>query len=104
MLMPVDDLNPYERSLARNERAIVTYSPRSTNRWMMTGFVLAASIPVAFGAYILHRESVYYASLPPGTAACGMGSLGALVIMIFGVPVFGLIGGTVGWVASKIRY
>ena len=100
MLMPVDDLNPYERSLARNESTVVTYSPRSTNRWMMTGFVLAASIPVAFGAHILHRESVYYASLPPRTAACGMGSLGALVIMIFGVPVFGLIGGTVRWVVA----
>ena len=70
---------------------------------MMTGFALAAAIPMAFGAYTLHRESLYTASLPPGTAACGMGTLGAWIIMIVGGPIFGLIGGIVGWVADNFR-
>ena len=78
--------------------------PRSAVLWMLTGFLLAATVPVAFGAYGLHRESVYAAALPSGTGACGMGSFGAMIIMIVGGPFCGMIGGIVGWVASKLNF
>jgi hypothetical protein len=97
-------LSPYEPPSGEERFAALTSKPRSRKHWTTIGFLIFSLIPIFYGLARLHHESVYYASLPPGTAACGMGSLGALVIIIFGVPVFGLIGGTIGWVANRIRY
>lgn len=93
--------NPYELSSLRHNDKALTHIPRSTTRWAFSGAVIAALFPVAFGMYALHRESVYAASLPPGTGACGMGTLAAMVIIVVGAPSFGIMGSIVGWLGSK---
>ena len=61
--------------------------------------------PIVCGLARLHHESVYYASLLPGSAACGMGSLGGMMMMIvLGGPAFGLIGAIVGSIASRFDW
>lgn len=94
--------NPYESSTLQSPDAVSMHVPRSVSRWVLIGCLLAAAGPVALGAYGLHRESVYAASLPPGTPMCGNGMLMALAVMIVGGPLFGLVGGFFGWLASKV--
>ncbi len=57
---------------------------------------------MGFGLARLHHESTYYVSLLPGTAACGMGTLGGIVMIIVGGPVCGLIGAVFGSIAHRI--
>lgn len=75
---------------------------RSRNHWALVGFLVFGIVPVGFGLARLHHESVYYVSLLPGTAACGMGSLGGIVMIVFGGPFFGLIGAAAGSIASRL--
>ena len=94
--------NPYAVLEAQSPSNTTSKALRSKSRWVLTGGIIAAALPVLFGAYGLHRESVYAAAQPPGVGACGMGTLGALIIMIVGGPFCGLIGGLVGWIACKV--
>ncbi len=98
----MNNLNPYATSEVQGQLNTASMVRRSTFRWVLTGFIVAATVPVILGAYGLYRESVYVASLPPGVGACGMGAFGSLVIMIFGGPFCGMIGGLVGWIACKV--
>ncbi len=98
----MNNFNPYESSSTLRHTGAQRRAVRSTFRWVITGSLLAAAVPVALGAYGLHRESLYAASLPPGTARCGMGALGALMIMFAGGPFCGVMGGAIGWIGCKI--
>lgn len=95
------DVNPYESSLNDSPRPAETCSQPAT-RWLTVGFAIGATIPVVFGVYGFYRESVYAASLPPGTAACGTGRVALLALMFVGGPVCGIIGGGMGWVFFKL--
>ncbi len=97
----MNSTNPYQTTVAARRDAASRKS-RSSFRWIGTGSILAAACPIVFGAYGLYRESTYAASLPPGTAACGMGSLAALMFIFVGAPMCGLMGAIVGWIGSKI--
>ena len=96
--------NPYESSISQSQDGSPANAPRSSARWALVGGLAGAAVPIALGAYGLHRESVYAASLPPGSYGCGMASLGALVVMVGGGPLGGLLGAVTGWIASKIRF
>lgn len=101
------DMNPYRSFHTQDQTEAIAHAPPSTLRWVLIGFMIGASIPVAWGAYMLYRASLYAASLPPGTAQCGMGSLAAMIVMIVligSAPICGLVGGFVGWIASLTRY
>lgn len=95
-------VNPYESTATQTITNCSPQTLRSSLRWVITGCILAAVFPFTYGAYGLHREFVYAAELPPGTAACGMGSLAALTVMFVGGPFFGVIGGLVGWLGFRI--
>ena len=94
------ELSPYEAPKTSESYAL-QHATRANGYWPLLGFLIFASVPVAFGFYGLRRESLYYASLPPGTAACGMGSLGAMVLIVFVGPIFGLVGAACGWIVSR---
>jgi hypothetical protein len=92
---------PYESSDDDSPPSVVTTS-RLLARWTVLGFVIGGTIPVFYGIYGLYRESVYLSSLPPGTAACGMGTLGAMASILIGGPFCGTIGSGIGLVAFKL--
>lgn len=94
--------NPYQTTAPQNRNNPSAHATRSISRWVWTGSVLTAACPVTFGAYGLYRESIYAATLPPGTGACGMGALAALMFIFIGGPFFAMIGGMAGWIGSKI--
>lgn len=66
----------------------------------MIGMLAFGMVPAVFGTYGLVREQIYAASLPPGTAHCGMGEFAAIII--FGAPIFALVGAVAGWLAAKL--
>lgn len=94
--LTMDAANPYESFGTLSRSGSESRARRSAFRWVTTGSLLAAVVPESFTAYELHREFTYAASLPPGTAACGMDALVALMIMFMGGPFCGMIGGTIG--------
>ena len=93
-------VNPYQSPDNDAQRPVIAPQPRFRKRWAITGLIVGTAIPVAFGAYKLYRAAAYHASLPPGTAACGMSALGAIMIIVVIGPIFGLIGAVCGWIAS----
>ena len=94
--------NPYQTTAPQNHYSASEHVPRSSSRWIGTGAILAAACPMAFGAYGLYRESIYAATLPPGTGACGMGAMAALIFIFVGGPFCAVVGGFAGWIGSKI--
>lgn len=94
--------NPYQATETELGNGAATHKSRSSSGWISTGAILASACPMAFGAYVFYRESVTAASLPPGTASCGMGSLAALMFIFVGTPACGLIGAFAGWIGSTI--
>jgi len=99
MSCKMQELSPYEPPKT-SKLCARRLAPRGYKYWPLIGFLIFASVPVAFGFYGLRRESLYYALLPPGTAACGMGSLGAMIMIVFVGPIFGFVGATCGWIIS----
>jgi|TARA_R110001592_G_scaffold343251_1_gene633585 hypothetical protein len=65
-------------------------------RWFLAGAMLGASIPVMLGVYLIQQFSAYTATLPPGTAVCGMPMLIPIALFVFVAPIMGLIGGGTG--------
>ncbi|MEQ1831072.1 MAG: hypothetical protein ABL921_34310 [Pirellula sp.] len=96
--------SPYEPPGSKELPLALTPDVRSRKHWKTIGFLIFAFVPVACGMARLHHESVYYASLPPGTAACGMGSLGGMMMIVIGGPFLGLIGAAVGSIASRFNW
>ncbi len=100
--------NPYRNSLVLSSQPVQDHVPRATWKWVLGGCLCGAVIPIAFSAYLFHRDSVYLASLPPGSGPCGIMLLGALIgkvlIIVVGAPLGGLLGSLVGWLASKLRF
>lgn len=96
----MQEVNPYQSPDDYAQRPIIALQPRSRKRWAITGLIVGMAVPVAFGAYELHRAAAYHASLPPGTAACGMSALSATMTIVVIGPIFGLIGAVCGWIAS----
>lgn len=96
--------SPYEPPCSKELPLARIPDVRSRKKWKTIGFLIFAFVPVACGIARLYRESVYYASLPPGTAACGMGSLGGMMMIVIGGPFLGLIGAAVGSIASRFNW
>ncbi len=92
----LSDANSFKPTESNNPRVMRSLKPRSQKQWAGIGFLLFASPPVALGFYRLYQTSEYYASLPPGTAACGLGSVAALMMITIVGPACGLIGFTIG--------
>ena len=97
-------LSPYEPPGGEERFAAPIPEPRPRKHWTTIGFLIFALIPICFGLARLYHESVYYASLPPGTAVCGMGSLGGMMMIVVGGPTIGLIGAAVGSIASRLHW
>ena len=76
------DSGPYQTPNDSSKPFDAKLKPRSRMRWAMIGFALGAAIPVAFGFYSFHQQSIYYASLAPNEGACGMGTLGVLAMIL----------------------
>ncbi|MFN7291253.1 MAG: hypothetical protein ACK506_13270 [Pirellula sp.] len=91
----MNNSNPYQTTATQNHYSVSAHAPRSTFRWVGTGSILASACSIAFGAYGLYRESNYAATLPPGTGACGMGALAALIFIFIGGPFCAVVGGGV---------
>ncbi|TWU60764.1 hypothetical protein Poly51_10450 [Rubripirellula tenax] len=70
--------------------------------FVIWGFVVGASLPVALGLFQLHSISVYNASLPPGTATCGNPVVGALALIFFLGPFGGFVGAVIGGAISAV--
>ena len=76
---------------------------RSARRWVLVGFLLGAAIPLGLGTFSIYSDTIYCASLPADKRImCGMGSLAATMIMMFGAPTLGGIGAVVGLGLSKL--
>lgn len=75
---------------------------RTTEDWMFVGFSVGAATAIAFGVFTLVSDSLYFASLPEDERImCGTG-LGGWGMIIFGVPMIGLMGASVVWCWSKL--
>ncbi len=96
------DVNPYQSPVNDPQHLVIAPQSRSRKRWAMTGLIVGAAMPVAIGAYRLHGDWAYSASLPPGTARCGMSALGTIMIIFVIGPIFGLIGAACGWITSGV--
>src|SRR5579863_2178818 len=68
------------------------------------GFLIGAAIPIVIGTGWMIREMTYHASLPqiPNTGSCGMGMLGAWMVILFLGPAGGTVGALIAAVASAI--
>ena len=91
--------DPYQ--LPNDSQSTPAIVRRSRNHWALVGFLVFGIVPAGFGFARLHHESVYYVSLIPGTAACGMGWLGGIVMIVVGGPICGLVGAFFGFTAHR---
>jgi len=96
----MEEVNSYQSPDIDPQRPVIAPQPHFRKRWAITGLIVGTAIPVALGAYELHRAATYHVSLPPGTAACGMSALGAIMLIVVIGPIFGLIGAVCGRIAS----
>ncbi|MGB7325689.1 MAG: hypothetical protein WBD31_12515 [Rubripirellula sp.] len=85
-----------------DDSIVIPPIPHQRPVWLGTllGFAIGAAIPVGMGVYSIAQSSAYEATLPPGSATCGMPMLGAMFMIFFGGPCGGLVGGLVGAVVS----
>lgn len=69
----------------------------------LIGFAAGATIPAATGVYLLIHELAYRASLPrlPNAAFCGMGMLGAYVLIFLVAPLTGAFGGVIAEILRR---
>lgn len=95
--------NPYDPAGDTARRALSANKAASRTRWTATGFIIGAALPLSLGAYGIYNERLHYASLPPGTAACGMGALAAFMFIVVFGPLGGLVGAATGWIVSGFR-
>ncbi|WP_417388368.1 hypothetical protein [Gimesia sp.] len=72
-------------------------------RWFLAGALLGASIPIMLAVYQIQQFSAYTATLPPGTAVCGMPMLIPIALILFVAPIMGLIGGGTGLLLVVIK-
>lgn len=70
---------------------------------LLIGFAVGALPPLALGVRGWYSFESYVASLPPGTAVCGNGMLGVLLLIFFVAPVTGSAGALVGWGIASWR-
>jgi len=71
--------------------------------WLI-GLLIGAAMPISIGIAWIVQEITYRASLPqiPNAGYCGMGMLGALVLILFLGPACGVIGALIAAAASAI--
>jgi hypothetical protein len=50
----------------------------------------------------IYNARAYNASLPPDLPRCGANALLTVVIIFVGIPLSGILGALIGWIASKI--
>lgn len=74
---------------------------RSITKRVFLGFCVGVCIPAILGGYGMHHFHSYVASLPPGKAVCGYGLGISWVVIHFGAPLGGLVGGLVGLATSE---
>lgn len=89
--------NPYQTSKIPDDESHSSEAHYSPGQWALMGSVMAAALPIAFGLLALRSELAYAVPRPPGVAKCGMGALAAFMMIVIGGPLFGAIGGVVGW-------
>lgn len=99
--------NPYESSAVQSRDDAYACVPRATGIWVAAGGVIGAAAPIIFVVHLLYRNSAFAAASPLEHGLCGVGwyavSMGSIIIVIVGLPVCGLLGSFVGWLASKVR-
>lgn len=90
-------MNPY---IAPNDETSSDVTPRLPQfpRGLI-GFVCGALPALMFGLFRLWQHGSYVASLPPGSAACGTGALGSIVLIVFVAPLCGFVGTGVEWLS-----
>ncbi|TWU43546.1 hypothetical protein Q31b_25870 [Novipirellula aureliae] len=98
---------PYESSAVQSRDDAYTCVPRATWIWVTAGGISGAAAPIIFVVHLLYRNSAFTAASPPEHGLCGVGRyaviIGSIIIVIVGLPVCGLLGSFVGWLASKVR-
>ena len=98
------DLNPYEPVRTVADQA--SHTPprtRSSKRWALVGFLIAAAFPIAGGINLLQTDAAYQASLPePEKYNCGMGMLAAVMAIVIVAPSCGFVGALIGFGLSKL--
>ena len=67
-------------------------------RGTFIGFFVGAAVPIGFGLYRIVWELAYREAMPiaPNQGYCGMGMLGAWILILFGGPICGAIGASCG--------
>ncbi|MEZ6144445.1 MAG: hypothetical protein R3B91_03220 [Planctomycetaceae bacterium] len=72
-------------------------------RATIIGFVLGATIPIAYGIYIIDRTHSYWESFAndPNTGFCGMPIVGAWVIIFAGGPIGAMCGAMIGRIGAR---
>ncbi|MCA9026337.1 MAG: hypothetical protein KDA86_14110 [Planctomycetaceae bacterium] len=73
-------------------------------RATIIGFVLGATIPIAYGIYIIDRTHSYWESFAndPNTGFCGMPIVGAWVIIFAGGPIGAMCGAMIGRIGASV--
>jgi hypothetical protein len=95
------ELNPYHSSAEPMEPSPRVLRPRSTLKWVATGFVITAFIPLGFAVYGAVQES-WAAAAMSSRPRCGMDSIATMIMLGIGTPCFGCVGGAVGWIVCKV--
>ncbi|HBL44963.1 hypothetical protein [Gimesia sp.] len=72
-------------------------------RWFLAGAAVGASIPITLAVYLFQQFSAYTATLPPGTAVCGMPLLLPWALLLIVAPILGLLGGGAGLLLVEIK-
>ena len=98
----MQNANPYRSP--NNETIKQSARMRARKRWILIGFALGASVPMAFGMYGIQQHYIYISTLGPNEAACGMGALGALAMIFVVGPFLDTIGAVSGWIASEVDW
>ena len=98
------DVNPYQSPERETLKSRVTPKPGLRKRWALIGFAVGAAAPATFGLYGMQQHYAYVSSLGPNEAACGMGALGAIAMIVVAGPFCGMFGATLGWVTSGINW
>jgi len=76
--------------------------PSTSCFWGVAGLTISASVPVIIAVIRIYNARAYNASLPPDLPRCGANALLTVVIIFVGIPLSGILGALIGWIASKI--
>jgi hypothetical protein len=89
--------NPYATGTTAPHESHQNRAYLASMPWGRIGFAMAASFPFVIGILSLRNELATSSVHTTGSGTCGMGLLAAIMLITVVAPVFGTIGGLVGW-------